>query len=233
MPQIKPYFIAEVGINHGGDFDKAVYMIEKSRLAGANAAKFQFYNPEKVLGKNHPALEYAKQCQFTRLQHEKLARHCERVGLEYAVSVFDLLDVAWASSLSAFMKVASRMNTNLDFIQMCLSTGKPVFMSIQEASQRQPIYNINYMWCQTQYPSNPIDCLNHVFDEKHGLSSHCPDWMVSWDAYTRGARLFENHVCESREELGCDISSSITFHELSNLTSTVQDHYKSLVPSGR
>lgn len=221
---MKPFFIAEIGINHHGDFDKALRMVAKAADSGADLAKFQYYDPIKVLGADHPALEYAVNCQFSRLQHEFLASYCGKKGIKYGVSVFDVNDIPWAASLSYVMKVASRMNTNQEFIKKCIETDRGVVMSIQSYAQCHPIYKIHYMWCRTQYPANPIDALNHIFDEKHGLSSHCPDWIVSYEAFTRGARLFENHVTEDKTEKGCDISSSLDFNDYTNLIKTIKAH---------
>ena len=36
-----PYFIAEIGVNHEGDFERAKQMIEQVAKAGGDAVKFQ------------------------------------------------------------------------------------------------------------------------------------------------------------------------------------------------
>ena len=40
--------IAEIGINHNGSLDIAHELIRQARLAGADVAKFQFYDPFKI-----------------------------------------------------------------------------------------------------------------------------------------------------------------------------------------
>ena len=45
--------IAEIGINHGGDYILAQEMVEAAFEAGANAAKFQIVNPEESYSKNN------------------------------------------------------------------------------------------------------------------------------------------------------------------------------------
>src|SRR5216683_1009775 len=123
---MKPLFLAEIGINHQGSLSKAFRMIRLAKDAGAHIAKFQHYNALDVLGREHPALDYATSCQFTRKEHEKLAKYCEEVGLEYLISVFDIKDIAWAASLCKRMKVATRMNRNLEFLHYIESTKLPV-----------------------------------------------------------------------------------------------------------
>jgi len=213
---MKPLFIAEIGLNHQGYFSKAQRMIELAKEAGAHIAKFQMYNPMDILGKDHPALDYAIQCQFTKDEHEKLRVFCDKIGMEYLVSVFSPYDVAWADGLCKRHKVASRMNQNLEFMSYIDRCKKPVIMSIQPEFQLRSTYRDRwyFMWCVRNYPATYAEVLKAPFSYKYGLSSHCPDWNVIPDAYALGARIFESHVCESRKEEGCDISSSITFTEL-------------------
>ncbi len=221
---MQPLFIAEIGVNHHGNLSKAFRMIDEAKSAGADIAKFQFYNPLDVLGKDHPALDYAIQCQFTRDQHEKLRDHCGRVGIEYLVSIFNVYDIAWADSLCKRHKIASRMNQNQEFIALIERCKKSVIMSLQpEITVRRSFRDRFYfMWCLRNYPSIKRDVLQPTFSYKYGLSSHCPDFTATVEAYKRGARIFENHVCESREESGCDISSSITFREYKQMTDEIR-----------
>ena len=44
--KIHTYFIAEIGINHNGDIQNALKLIESAKLAGCDAVKFQKRTPE-------------------------------------------------------------------------------------------------------------------------------------------------------------------------------------------
>ena len=217
-------FISELGLNHGGSLSKAFRMIDLSKTAGATICKFQHYDALDVLGKDHPALDYAASCQFTRQEHEALKKHCDKIGIEYLVSVFDIKDIEWAASLCKRMKVASRMNQNLEFLSYIDRTKLPVIMSIQPEFNLRKTYRDRwyFMWCVRQYPAMYQEVMNFPFSYKYGLSSHCPDWNVIPDAFDKGARIFESHVCESRKEIGCDISSSLTFEELKKAVDSVK-----------
>lgn len=211
---MKPTFICEIGINHHGSMDKAFRMIETAKECGADFAKFQFYNPVKTLGPAHPALAYAKQCYFSKPQHETLKKRCDDIGISYLVSVFDIQDVAWAASLCKAMKIATRMNKRQDFLRAIERTKLPVYMSVQPELTIQKEYSkrFNLLWCVAKYPSTKADILSYPY-RGFGLSSHCPDWTASLEAIKNGAHVVENHVCESRDEMGCDIESSLTFDE--------------------
>lgn len=213
---MQPLFIAEIGINHHGNLSKAFRMVKLAKDSGAHIAKFQYYDPVRLLGANYPDLDYIIHCQFKQKDHERLATYCKEIGIEYLVSVFEIQDVAWAASLCKRMKVASRMNRNLEFLSYIDRTKLPVIMSIQPDLSLRKYYQdrFYFMWCRQEYPATYGQTIAPQFSYKYGLSSHCPDWNVIPDAYKKGARIFENHVCESRSEKGCDISSSITFDEL-------------------
>jgi N,N'-diacetyllegionaminate synthase len=209
--------VCEIGINHHGDFEKAKRMVHKARDCGATVTKFQYYNPEEVLGLDHPELEYAKSCQFTRAQHEELKGYCDKAGVEYLVSVFNVKDLEWANTICLGHKIASRMNHDVDFIKAVHATGKRTLMSIQKPHERRDFSTFTHMWCVRDYPASKKSSLDFVFDDKHGISSHCPDWTVTLEAVQMGARVFENHLCESKEEKGCDISSSLDFEDYKRL----------------
>lgn len=203
---------------------KAFRMVKLAKDAGATIAKFQHYSPIDVLGEAHPAIDYAVKCQFARKEHEKLAAYCEEIGLEYLVSVFDTKDIQWAASLCKRMKVASRMNQNLEFLSYIDKTKLPVIMSIQPDTTLRSYYRdrFYFMWCVRQYPATKKEVLEPMFSYKYGLSSHCPDYTASVEAFKHGARIFENHVKEFDEEEGCDMSSSITFEEYQRMTSEIE-----------
>ena len=46
----RAYIIAEIGINHDGNFKKACKLIEEAKNAGADAVKFQVFKPETLAG---------------------------------------------------------------------------------------------------------------------------------------------------------------------------------------
>lgn len=213
---MQPLFIAEIGLNHHGSLSKAFRMVKLAKNAGAHIAKFQYYDPVRLLGANYPNLDYIIHSQFNKQKHQKLVDYCREIDIEYLVSVFDIKDIEWAASLCKRMKVASRMNCNLEFLSYIDRTKKPVIMSIQPELPLRSTYRDRwyFMWCKQNYPSTYQETMAPQFSYKYGLSSHCPDWNVIPDAHNEGARIFEAHVCESRQEAGCDISSSLTFSEL-------------------
>ncbi len=52
---LRPFIIAEIGVNHEGSLDKAKLMIDQAKEGGADAVKFQSYKAETLASKNSPA----------------------------------------------------------------------------------------------------------------------------------------------------------------------------------
>src|SRR5215831_15664705 len=88
-----PFVIAEIGINHEGDIQKARRMIDDAAAAGCECVKFQCHviDDEYVpaAGKVIPAnakesiLEIMKRCAFDERTDRELKAYAERRGLIY------------------------------------------------------------------------------------------------------------------------------------------------------
>ena len=204
-------FIAEIGVNHLGSFDKARRMIIKAKSCGATAVKFQKYNPVKVLGKNFPYLNDAHQLSWKELTD--LSDIAHKLGLKFGCSVFDVHDIPIVDRISDFHKVASRMNTNQEFIAKIDNCKKLTYMSIQPDLGVRIPERFKLLWCIREYPTSKEQVLQYPYSKHFGLSSHCPDWSASLVAIQQGATVIENHVKESNLESGCDMASSLTFDD--------------------
>lgn len=217
---MKVFFIAEVGINHQGSYEKASRMISEAKTCGATAVKFQKYNPMKVLGKDSPYLNDAHQLSWKELTD--LSKEAHKLGLQFGCSVFNPQDIPIVDKISDFHKVATRMQGNPEFIARIEQCKKLTFMSIQPDLGIRIPERFKLLWCIAgKYPSTKEDILNYPYGQI-GLSSHCPDWTASLEAVKYGARVVENHVCESKDEKGCDISSSLDFSDYEKLIKACQ-----------
>jgi sialic acid synthase SpsE len=212
---MKTFFIAEIGVNHFGSYEKALRMIGQAKVCGAQAVKFQKYDPIRVLGKDSPHLKDAHQLSWKELTD--LSKEAHNLGLQFGCSVFNPQDVAITDRISDYHKIATRMNRNAEFIAVIERCKKPTYMSVQpELGIRIP-ERFRLLWCIAgKYPSTKEEVLKYPYLNV-GLSSHCPDWTSSLEAIKRGAKWVENHVCESKDEIGCDISSSLDFSDYEKL----------------
>ena len=137
-------YIAEIGLNHNGDFDMAIKMIESAAKSGADAVKFQTFVPElmnsiyttSLLENNNEKkssneqVEFFKQFIFTRDQYWDLFKFAFSLGVVPFSSVFDFPSLEMLEDLNVKMyKIASSDLTNLPLIQEVAQTGKPLILS--------------------------------------------------------------------------------------------------------
>ena len=102
--------IAEIGQNHNGDMLLAKELIHAAKENGADVAKFQLYDAVSLFPKeNNPWYEYNCQTELSRDQVTDLNNECQKVGIEFMSSVFDVERIDWLESINVKShKVASR-----------------------------------------------------------------------------------------------------------------------------
>jgi len=112
--------IAEIGCNFMGDMDLAVTMITEAQRAGADLAKFQLYNADKLARtpEQHKAL---KQAELTFNQAQALFEYGKANGIEVFFSVFDVERVLWCKKMGVeIYKVAASMRDSEVIDALCL-----------------------------------------------------------------------------------------------------------------
>src|SRR3989344_8325154 len=99
------FIIAEAGVNHNGSFKLAKKLIDVAAQAGADAVKFQTFNPESLVTKTAAKAEYqtkniGKENQYEMLRklmlprkwHRELKNYTERRGLMFLSTPFSIDD---------------------------------------------------------------------------------------------------------------------------------------------
>jgi N-acetylneuraminate synthase len=176
---LRPYIIAEIGVNHGGSMALARQLIEDAAAGGAHAAKFQSYKADKIAIRNSPAYWdtseeptatqhalFSKYDAFGPRDFEQLAQHCREVGIEFLSTPFDLEAADFLAPLMPFYKVASADITNIPLIRRCAGHGKPLVIStgastlaeigtaVAEAERAGAEY-VALLHCVLNYPTPP------------------------------------------------------------------------------
>ena len=221
--------IAEIGINHNGRVDLAHELIRQARMAGADVAKFQFYDPHKIFGPqgSHPnadALAHALAVQFGRDHAKQLKAWCDEEGIEFMASVFDLERFEWMEALGVRRhKIASRAVENGELCRRILHTGQETFISLGFWDRPGVPFdapNARYLYCVPKYPAEYGDIrLPRSFAESpyDGFSDHTIGIEASLVAIGRGARVIEKHFTLNKGLPGPDHVCSATPDELSTL----------------
>src|SRR5690349_5946519 len=97
------FVVAEAGVNHEGDLETALTMVREAAAAGAGAIKFQTYTAERLATRTSRAYwdqeQEATESQFELFskydsfgppEYRAIAEECERVGIPFTTSPFDV-----------------------------------------------------------------------------------------------------------------------------------------------
>ena len=189
MPTSQPrtIIIAEAGVNHNGDFDTAMRMIDAAAAAGADYVKFQTAVPELVISTIAPKAEYQKEttgeeqsqldmCKAIHLplsDYQPLAQACRERGIGFMSTPFDLVSIDCLAPLGMdFWKIPSGEITNLPYLRkiaaqrgrVILSTGMSTLAEVEDAvdvltAGGMSKADIFLLHCTTQYPT-PYSAVN-------------------------------------------------------------------------
>lgn len=179
--------IAEAGVNHNGNFDLAVQLIDVAARAGADYVKFQTAIPEEVISCYAPKAEYQKettggaesQLEMCRRIHlplsayARLAGICREKGIGFMSTPFDLPSIDCLAQLDMdYWKIPSGEITNLPYLRRVAAPGRRVILStgmsqLDEVATAVDILcqggvkreDIALLHCTTQYPT-PYDAVN-------------------------------------------------------------------------
>lgn len=179
----KTLIIAEAGVNHNGDMDTAIKMIDVAKDAGVDIIKFQTsitstskysekakYQKETT-GDEGSGLDMIKKLRFSFDQHRELKQYCDSIGIHYLSTPFDFESIQFLESLGCeFWKVPSGEIVNIPYLRRIGKTGKDIIMStgigtIEEIQTAIDILKengagkISLLQCTTEYPT-PYEDVN-------------------------------------------------------------------------
>lgn len=217
--------IAEIGLNHNGDMNLAKCLIDEARAAGADIAKFQFFDASKYFP---PDFEWMDACMKARLSLEQatmLRDYCDQVGIEFFASAFDLEGLGWCTQLEVKrLKLASRCIEQRDLIDAMSATGKDMIVSLgmwdsPEFPRISTTGRVDFLYCVAKYPTpmSDIDFSRVDFSKYGGFSDHTLGIDAASVAIARGAGIIEKHFTLSKRMYGPDHECSMEPPELRQL----------------
>ena len=111
-----PFVIAEVGQNHNGDLELAKEYIRLLAHAGADAVKFQFIKPEKLINpkNNDIRIKQLKKFCLSWEQILKLKTYSKKINIIFLCSIFDLETLKQNKKKFAALKIPSGDNNIFD-----------------------------------------------------------------------------------------------------------------------
>ena len=183
------FVIAEAGVNHNGDLDLALRLVDAAAAAGADAVKFQIIHAEAMVTRETAlALYQAKnmggaiRTQYDMLRKLELSgdayvvlrERCERLGLIFLATPFDCAGADFLAGLDVpAFKIGSGEITNPDFLAHVAALGRPVILSTGMATmeevasaletvRRAGSGEIVLLHCVSSYPAEPEDINLHA-----------------------------------------------------------------------
>jgi sialic acid synthase SpsE len=136
------YVIAEAGVNHNGEVALARRLVDAAAEAGADAVKFQTFDPTALAAVDAPCAEYQggadagpqramlERLTLTAEAHRELKARAEARGLVFLSSPFDERSADLLADLGVVaLKVPSGEVTNLSFLRYLARKGRPLLVS--------------------------------------------------------------------------------------------------------
>lgn len=249
------FIIAEAGVNHNGDIKLAKRLAEEAKAAGADCVKFQTFRAEalvtadgekaeyqkKQTGSGESQLAMLKKLELTQEEFLELKRHCEKIGIAFLSTAFDMESMKFLESLHPFCyKIPSGEITNYPYLKAIAETGREVILStgmceISEVEEAVAVLKENgagaltLLHCTSEYPA-PIEDVNlramqtlaEHFGTKTGYSDHTEGIEVPVAAAAMGASVIEKHFTLDRTMEGPDHKASLEPEELTAMVRAIR-----------
>ncbi len=173
------YIIAEAGVNHNGDIEKAEKLIDVAKNAGADAVKFQTFNAENLTSKEASKVDYQKEedkddgqyemlkeLELTKKNFEELKDYATEKNITFLSTPFEKrsADILENLGVEAF-KIGSGEITNIPLLRHIAKKGKPIILStgmsdlgeVEEAADVLKQENAEFvlLHCVSNYPTRP------------------------------------------------------------------------------
>ena len=177
--------VAEAGVNHDGDPDKALLLVDAAVEAGADAVKFQVFRAADLATVAAPTADYQRDRVEEGTQRDMLARlelssrdfsrirdHCKARGIRFLATPFSPSDVdrllEWPP---VAIKIASTDLTNVPLLRRVADTALPIIVSTgaATAAEIEKAIALFRSWglpgrlillhCVSSYPT-PLDAAN-------------------------------------------------------------------------
>ncbi|MBB1194688.1 N-acetylneuraminate synthase [Flavobacterium sp. SOK18b] len=178
----KVIIIAEAGVNHNGDINKAKLLIDVAVKAGVDYVKFQSFVANRLVSKEAKKAQYQsvnindgddsqynmlKKLELSHENHLELMAYCSERNIQFFSTAFDVEGVNYLNDLGlSFFKIPSGEITNYPYLKAVALCGKPVVMSTGMCSEleiKQALdvlikfglkkEAISILHCNTEYPT--------------------------------------------------------------------------------
>jgi len=185
-------FVAEIGMNHNGNFNLCYELIKQAKYAGADIAKFQ-------LGWRD------KKGEINQIDH-KIIKKLLMWGKHFEIEImFSIISENAFQMIKKYKmnkyKIASRtLIDNISLAKKIINLKKITYISLGMWKNKKLPFknkNVKYLWCKSLYPTYNEHLKNFpkkfISNKYYGYSDHSIGIEMSLLAISRGAQLIEKH----------------------------------------
>lgn len=238
--------IAELGVNHLGDYGRMIEMIDAAIESGADLLKFQTYDAKLRYDsiknpKGKEFIDLLTKWQFDKETEEKIWDYAISKGGKIFTSPFDKGSVALGEQFGSLAyKVAAFEIVNKELLSAIANTGKPVVISrgmatMEETKTAVELFqkknvDVILLHCISSYPTMHEDSnlwmihtLRNNFGIPIGHSDHTRGVDIPMLAVAAGARVIEKHFTINPKLRESDNPFSITPDELRKMRFNVDN----------
>jgi N-acetylneuraminate synthase len=241
-----PVVIAEIGINHEGNLDLAIQMVDAAINSGAEIIKHQTHIIEDEMSEEAKSVvpgntdlsiyEVMRRCALNESEEKSLMDYVIQKGAIFISTPFSraAADRLMRFNIPAY-KIGSGECNNYPLVRYIASAGKPVILStgMNSISSIQPSVEIlrkagvpfALLHCTNIYPTPPqhvrlgamVELQDAFPDAIVGLSDHTINNYACLGAVALGASILERHFTDDMQRPGPDIVCSMDSVALSHL----------------
>ncbi|WP_320172157.1 N-acetylneuraminate synthase family protein [Maridesulfovibrio sp.] len=242
--EFAPFCIAEIGINHEGDFAKAERMLRDAAASGAHCVKFQTHViedemiPNDVIPGNasESIWDIMSRCVLSEDEESRLKELADELGVLFLSTPFSRAAADRLEKLGVeAYKIGSGECNNYPLVAHIASFGKPVILSTGMNSIETVAPSVEILesagvpyallHCTSMYPTpyskvrlNALTQLKAAFPRAVlGLSDHSMGIWTCLGAVSLGASILEKHFTSDRSWPGPDVPISILPEELADM----------------
>jgi len=239
---VRPYIIAEIGVNHENSMITAKRLVNEAKEGGADAVKFQSYKAETIASKHSPAYWdttkeptksqfelFKKHDAFWKDEMQELKNYCDKLDIEFMSTPFDIESAEFLNEMMNVFKISSSDITNKPFIEFIAGFGKPIILStgasdlneIQDAINWIKPFNVSLalLHCVLNYPTPDKNANLGMIS---GLKKAFPNNIIGYSDHTLPKDM---KVCEIATLLGAVIIEKHFTHDKSL---PGNDHYHAM-----
>ena len=170
------YIVAEIGVNHDGDIEKAIELINQAKNCGCNAVKFQSFRAEKLVdptakkvdyqlrsgSNNESHFEMIKKLEFNGKNLEHVIKYAAEKNIDFITTPYDVdsLNEAYSYGVRKFKTASADLCdaylhhelSKLENVEIIIATGMSNLQKISSTVSYYKKINPVILHCVSDYP---------------------------------------------------------------------------------